>query len=223
MNSSVFEKQLDAIIDEYKSFQAKSEHKDLSDLPKADRQGLVTKAIAAIQRISGPNSPYVNELNRVVSLHPQLHMHTSLIMGVVLALRDDIKQGYILTLAELVHGEVFADFLEMAQHLVDSKYKDAAAVICGSTLESHIRKLCSKNGIALEEVGKDRSLRPKKADLLNAELAKAQTYSLLDQKSVTAWLGLRNKAAHGNYGEYNVDQVALFISAVRDFIARNPA
>jgi hypothetical protein len=144
-------------------------------------------------------------------------------MGVVLALRDDIKQGYIQTLAELVHGEIFADFLEMAQHLVDSNYKDAAAVICGSTLESHIRKLCLKNGIALEEVGKDGGLKPKKADLLNAELAKAQAYSLIDQKSITAWLDLRNKAAHGNYGQYSADQVVLFISGVRDFIARNPA
>lgn len=65
--------------------------------------------------------------------------------------------------------------------------------------------------------------KPKKADLLNAELAKAGGYSVLDQKNVTAWLDLRNRAAHAKYNEYTADQVALFISAVSDFIARTPA
>ena len=32
------------------------------------------------------------------------------------------------------------------------------------------------------------------------------------RENVTAWLGLRNKAAHGQYGEYQKEQVALMIS-----------
>ena len=58
---------------------------------------------------------------------------------------------------------------------------------------------------------------------MNAELAGANVYSKLDQKNVTAWLDLRNKAAHGKYGEYTKEQVALLIQSVRDFITRNPA
>lgn len=45
----------------------------------------------------------------------------------------------------------------------------------------------------------------------------------LEQKSVTAWLDLRNKAAHGEYSEYNENQVKQLIIGVRDFIVRNPA
>jgi hypothetical protein len=45
----------------------------------------------------------------------------------------------------------------------------------------------------------------------------------MDQKNVTAWLDLRNKAAHGHYEQYQKEQVALLISGVRDFITRNPA
>ena len=52
---------------------------------------------------------------------------------------------------------------------------------------------------------------------------KNQIYSKLDQKSVTAWLDLRNNAAHGHYDKYEAVQVELMISGVRDFIARNPA
>ncbi len=58
---------------------------------------------------------------------------------------------------------------------------------------------------------------------MNSELASATVYSKLDQKNVTAWLDLRNKAAHGQYSEYSKEQVALFIQSVRDFITRIPA
>jgi hypothetical protein len=62
-----------------------------------------------------------------------------------------------------------------------------------------------------------------KSDHMNSDLAKSNAYSKLDQKNVTAWLDLRNKAAHGQYNEYNADQVVLLISAIREFVTRNPA
>ena len=59
--------------------------------------------------------------------------------------------------------------------------------------------------------------------MLNAELIKSNAYSKLDQKNVTAWLGLRNSAAHGCYTDYDKQQVSLLISSIRDFLTRNPA
>jgi hypothetical protein len=78
--------------------------------------------------------------------------------------------------------------------------------------------LTFKNGIPIEAGGK-----PKKAEALNAELAGNTVYSKLEQKNVTSWLGLRNEAAHGNYGSYDAAQVDLMMQSVRDFIARYPA
>ena len=40
---------------------------------------------------------------------------------------------------------------------------------------------------------------------------------------MTAWLAIRNDAAHGKYKNYTKDQIALLLQGVRDFIARNPA
>ncbi|MGA2200340.1 MAG: hypothetical protein ABSG40_00130 [Terriglobales bacterium] len=99
-------------------------------------------------------------------------------------------------------------------------YKDPAAVVVGSVLEAHLRKLCDKHGIA---VVKADGTTPKTADALNAELAAAGIYSKLDQKSVTAWLDLRNNAAHGKYKEYTDEQVAVMLQGVRDFASRYPA
>jgi hypothetical protein len=223
LNTDIFVHQLNAVLTEFKTFQSKSQHSDLSDLPTSDRQALVTKAIAAIQRIGGNNSTYANEVERILKKLEYLHLHVAHIMGVVTALRDDLKAGYIQSLVELIHSDVFSDFLEMAQHLCDSAYKDAAAVIAGSTLESHLRSLCHKAGIPVEVVKPDGDTLPKKADTMNSELASAAIYSKLDQKSITAWLDLRNKAAHGKYNEYSQEQVLIFVSGVRDFIVRNPA
>ena len=184
---------------------------------------MITKSIAAIHRISGATSTYSIEVNRILVQMPEIHLHTSSIMGIVQALKADIEAGYIQTLAELIHAELFADFLEMAQHLCDTGYKDAAAVIIGSTLENHICKLCDKSGVPTENPDKDGNMRPAKSDSLNVELAKANVYSKLDQKSVTAWLDIRNKAAHGHYDQYTIEQVTLILAEVRSFIASNPA
>lgn len=116
-------------------------------------------------------------------------------------------------------AEVFTDYIEMAEYLLEEEYKDAAAVIAGSTLEEHLRQLCKKNGIPVvrQKDGKD---VPMKADQVNADLAKAGVYTMLDQKLVTAWLDLRNKAAHGEYNGYNADQVKAMIAGITEFMAR---
>jgi hypothetical protein len=72
------------------------------------------------------------------------------------------------SISELIHADIFADFLEMADYLLEQGYKDPAAVITGSVLEEHLRKLCDKNGIDTTQ-----NNRPKKADTLNSELASA--------------------------------------------------
>jgi hypothetical protein len=127
--------------------------------------------------------------------------------------------GNLLSVVELVHADIFADFLEMADYLLQQGYKDPAAVVMGSVLEENLRKQCDKHGILTAQA----SGTPKKADLLNSELAAAGAYSKLDQKSITSWLDLRNKAAHGKYSEYTNEQVVLTLHGVRDFVGRYPA
>ncbi len=221
MKAGNLEQQLQLIIEQFNAFKRKSQHDDLSDLPKDERQALISRAISAVRR-TGEKSAYSKEVDRLLKELPHLHTHTTSIIGVAKGLLEDLRAGYMQSLVEIVHGDIFGDFLEMGQHLCESGYKDAAAVITGSTLESHLRELCRKSGISVE-VRKADGVVPKKADSMNADLASAEAYSKLDQKNVTAWLDLRNKAAHGRYAEYSKDQVLILISGIRDFITRNPA
>lgn len=212
---------LDSVITQFKSLRSRAKHDGLSDLPEGDVFCFLTRARAAIHRIA-ERSVYVQQCEEIIQDKTFYGYKAMQLVGVLESIRADIDAGYLSTIAELIHGELFGDFLEMSQHLLDEGYKDAAAVIAGSSLEAHLRQLCHKNGIDTETTS-PAGTSPKKADRLNSDLAKADIYSKLDQKNVTAWLDLRNKAAHGNYDQYELGQVALLISSVRDFITRNPA
>lgn len=143
-------------------------------------------------------------------------------MGFLAGVRKNLSENRIY-FREIAAAEIFSDFLEMAEHLLEENYKDPAAVLVGSVLEEHLRKLCVKNSLPLEFTNPKGDLKPKKADTLNSDLMTAGIYTKLDQKSVIAWLDLRNKAAHGHYSEYTKEQVALFLQSVRDFLTRFPA
>jgi hypothetical protein len=139
---------------------------------------------------------------------------------ILVAVVAELKGGWLVTARGLLSAEIFADFLEMSAYLLQEKYKDSAAVIIGSVLEEHLRQLCTKHHIPTT-VTKGPDVVPKKADTMNADLTAANVYNRLDQKNVTAWLDLRNKAAHGKYGEYTQQQVELMYQAVTEFMARN--
>jgi hypothetical protein len=143
-------------------------------------------------------------------------------LGILRAVRHDVAAGYLTTFRERVHAELFADFLEMAAHLLGEGRKDPAAVLAGGTLEEHLRQLCQKHDVAIEEQTA-RGPRAKAAARMNDDLAKAGVYNAVEQKAVGSWLGLRNSAAHGKYDEYRAEQVDLMVRGVRDYMLRNPA
>ena len=140
-------------------------------------------------------------------------------IAILQAIRTEIAGGWLQTIKGMVTAEVFADFIEMAEHLLDSGYKDPAAVMAGSVLEEHLRQLCGKNGVDVTKE-RDGKMISKKADRLNSDLSKAGAYSKLDQKLITAWMDLRNNAAHGKYHAYNADQVKQMIAGILEFMAR---
>ena len=213
---------LDKIIKEFYSLQEHTKHEDYSDLDVFDIQGFLTMAQAAIEQIGGSNSVYARDAKEIMDENYDYDYEVASIAGVVKALRAGLEAGYLQGITELIHGELFADFLDMASHLLDEGYKDPAAVVAGAALETHLRQLCGKQGIQIE-VNTGTGIHAKKAALMNADLAKASVYSKLDQKNVTAWLDLRNKAAHGKFDEYTKEQVAVMLLGIKDFIARKPA
>jgi hypothetical protein len=161
-----------------------------------------------------PNSHYEHEFNirkhHYASIHDLTHQ-----LGVLKALLADLDGGHLQNLRGLIRAEVFGDFIEQARHLLDEGYWQAAAVVAGSVLEDHLRKLCEKHpSITLPA-------KPK-LDTMNAELAKAGEYDVLAQKRITYLADIRNKAAHGNWDKFTAKDSDDLIQTVLRFLTDHP-
>ena len=208
--------QLAQVLDRYK--EARSDGSDdLHGHPQSEQSEVYTSLAAAIERLAPPGThyytSYLDERKDGLS-----YRSIPYLVGIAQALKTAYESGYLHKIEELIHADLFSDFLDMGDYLLEEGYKDPAAVIIGGVLEEHLRKLCLKNSIDITM-----NNRFKKADTMNADLANSHVYNRLDQKSITAWLDLRNKAAHAQYNEYTEDQVKLALQGIRDFIARFPA
>lgn len=220
MTKPFFLKQLDEILAEYNQLKAKAQYDDFSGKTAIeDITTIISKSKAAISRIVGVNSEYYKDIDAILK---QTNFSTGIklknIIGSVSALKSDLQNDYLKSLSGIVQSEVFSDYLEMSEHLLNEGYKDPAAVLVGSTLEVHLRELCISNSIELEIANAKNNLIPKKADTMNADLAKAGVYSSAYQKQIIAWLGLRNSAAHGKYADYTKEEISLMLQGVRQFI-----
>jgi hypothetical protein len=184
--------------------------------PSAEVYAILTRCGAAVGRFAPTGSVYEIRGKGVKGGVPIAMMYQ--MEGILQALRDDYEAGYLQTIEELIHADLFADFLEMAEELQTKGFKVPAAVIAGSVLEEHLRKLAAASGVNTETGGK-----PKKANTINADLVKAGVYNKHEQAQVLAFLALRNHAAHGEYDEYDHTQVVALIRDVRDFMVRHPA
>jgi hypothetical protein len=183
----------------------------------AEYAGFRSSALSLISSIVGESHIYYKEFKHHVSNSYEYCIQAGI--NILQTLRHEIEQGWLLSFKQLVTAEVFSDFLEMSKYFLDEGYKDPAAVMIGSVLEEHLRQLCNNNGIDLFYLKGDDQI-PKKANSLNIDLAKDKVYEKLDHKSVTAWLDLRNSAAHGKYNEYTIEQVELMYQGVLNFVSR---
>jgi hypothetical protein len=182
-----------------------------SSVTRVDSNSLLNwkvKAKSLLQSVCGADSQHFkmfeeNETGSYLTSYEILKQ----LRAVFLAAREDFEGGYLLPIRRLVQAEVFDSELEQAAALLSNGYKTAAAVVAGIVLETALRELCGTNGIA---VGK--------LDKMNADLAKAQIYSVLIQKRITALAEIRNSAAHGHPEKFNEDDVASMIKDVERFL-----
>jgi hypothetical protein len=174
-----------------------------------------------IQKLYGQGSQYEQSWKQVLAtklfttMHSSYYGHVSELCGILRGIQHDLQSGMLLDLRRLLQAEIFADFLEMAEHLLNEGYKDAAAVLLGAVLEDSLRKVASAAGVAtVLSNGKPLTIDP-----LNVAIAKAGTYGPLVQKQITTWANLRNDAAHGHFSKYDADQVRQMLLFVQKFCA----
>ena len=219
LSTSTLLQRIDAVLTKHSALQF---HAGGPGLTRDSAGAFRASGLTLLKELFGPAHHHYVDFDKVTRQYPTSHDYQQA-KAIIQIVREEVEAGWLANTRGLIAGEVFADFLEMAQHLWDEGYKDAAAVIAGSSLEAHLKRLCGVNGIDVEVTNAKGDLVVKKADTLNADLVKADIYNKTEQKQVTAWLGVRNDAAHGDYSKVISDVVGAMIHGIRMFIGRYPA
>jgi hypothetical protein len=185
----------------------------------AEVSSWVTRLGQLLKKLYGEKSQHYENFSRAIStdgfyvIHSNWYGHISQVQGIALTVKHDIENDLLTSIKGLLQAEIFANFLEIGEHLLSEGYKDAAAVTIGAVLEDGLRELCKKNCIDITKPnGTSLTIEP-----LNSELAKNEVYSKLVQKQITSWAHIRNKAAHGQYDEYDKSQVEMMLLFVQGF------
>lgn len=112
--------------------------------------------------------------------------------------------------------DVVSDFLEQAHTLIESKGVHPAApiVLVGATLEEFLRTWVEGADLSLGQ-------RKPSLDAYAQVLLTEDCISKQDMKDITAWGGLRNHAAHGDWAEVaDKHRAALMLEGVNLFMRK---
>lgn len=129
---------------------------------------------------------------------------------VLRALKEDILDGYLTDVKTLISAEIFDDFLDMAEHLLECSYKDPAGSLCGAVLENGLRRIASNASIELKPV--------EGLSSLNRKCCKAEIYTKIVHDRLQVWIDVRNSADHGQFNEYSEQDVQDMLKGVRKFL-----
>lgn len=141
------------------------------------------------------------------------HYVASSQVGVIRGVIEAITHDELDSLTSLVVANVFADLIEMAEHLHMNQYHLPAASLCGAVLEDALRRLCDARSIS---VAKRDGI-----DALNKKLAAAGVYDNFTTSSIEAWRHLRNDADHGHFQKVLPANVATMLEGVRRLMSQH--
>ena len=132
-------------------------------------------------------------------------------IGILQAVVEDVEQGFIETVRQLIIAEVFSDFFEQATYLLEKGYKAPAASLAGAVLENGLRSIASSNGVQVKTIDDLSSL--------NGRIASKGIYNRLFQKKVSVWIDVRNAADHGKFDDFSDQDVNELIKGAQSLLA----
>ncbi|MCP4140148.1 MAG: hypothetical protein GY755_07645 [Chloroflexi bacterium] len=112
--------------------------------------------------------------------------------------------------------DVVSDFLGMANNLLETRgvHPAAPAMLIGATLEEFLRTWIESEGINLRN-------RKLGMETYSSVLRDAELITKQDGKDTTAWAGIRNHAAHGEWDEVSdKKRISLMLEGINLFMRK---
>lgn len=206
MDNSLLRKNVELLLKQYNS---------IREVDFAKLHALNARSISLINSIEGKGSPFATTLQNADGAFGN-KLATS--KEVLIAFVDHIESGFGTSISYKRKAEVdvISDFLDQAQQLLDNKniHPAAAAVLVGATLEEYLRSWVENEAIDIS--GKTPTI-----DGYTKALREVEIISKQDVKDITSWTGIRNAAAHGDWGELSDrSRVRLMLEGVNLFMRR---
>ena len=191
-------------------------------MAKAQQDRFMTGTQAEIceflKTYAGPNSHFLAAVQIYDASRTDVGLVTANIASVLEAFIDYLQEGLSVGVSpeRRAQLDVVSDYLGMADTLLkDNRVHPAApAVIIGATLEEFLRTWVEAEGLPLGQSKpgiETYSLILRDAGLINKQ----------DGKDITAWAGVRNHAAHGEWEEVGTySRVQLMLEGVNLFMRK---
>ena len=190
------------------------ELKLLSDGNSPKLFALKARVCDLIYKIGGKNNLFIEAIYDTENYAKSYHL--AVITEVLSSFITHLEAGLVGAISPKYQAELnmVSELLEQSNNLLaNSKVHPAApAVLIGATLEEFLRTWVEEAGL---------SLGSKKAtlDSYTKLLRENELITKQDAKDITAWAGIRNEAAHGNWSEVgDPSRIRVMLDGVNLFI-----
>src|ERR1044072_3022721 len=120
IDAKVVLQQIDSVLEEWNNV-----GHDFSDAPDFQTTKFAARLIALIERLTPSGSHYLKNAQSILKDYGISNAYgVQLLVGVVQAIREDYAAGYLQAIQELIHSDLFSDFLEMAAYFLEEGYKE---------------------------------------------------------------------------------------------------
>jgi len=166
---------------------------------------------------AGKNSPFLSQID-IGSLPSDKAKAGQYLVEILKAYIAHLESGFVRGLSPKRQAEidVTSDFLDQAQGLLKSNkvHPAAPAVLIGASLEEFLRNW-------VEDVGLSLGSKKASLDAYSSTLREAELITKQDVKDITAWTGIRNHAAHGEWAELGgAERIRLMLDGVNLFMRK---
>ena len=185
-------------------------HRD-EDIPEL--QAWIGSTANFFRLIATPDTYFHQECTRVIEdkqLSGGVPHHTiQKLTGLLQSAAEEMKAG-LMRKAEYVFVSItFDDFLDHASEYHKAGKKLESSVLASAVFEDAVRKLAQKHGIS--ESGRS-------VETLIDELMKSGALTSVKAKRVKGFGGVRNKAFHAQWDEFDIRDVGELINGTRELV-----
>lgn len=186
--------------------------------PTSDIVGVHAEVCEFLRMYAGPKSEFLASLKAFEPRSFSDDYSASIVNAVLRSFRSHVEAGLQSQVSpeRRAQLDVVSDFLEQAHQLLEAKgiHPAAPTVIIGAALEEFLRTWTESAGLSLGQ-------RKPGMDSYAIVLRDNDFITKQDYKDITAWAGLRNHAAHGEWAEVSEkNRVALMLEGVNLFMRK---